>query len=112
MNREKLSALLKQIAKTAFTAILRGDKETRFLLKNAGWIQAGSHRRRSVYPCCVEDEVKEYQAEITKIDMNHSDTNKSFVIRVPTEASLDNRGNCTGDERAARSSRMEKSLEQ
>ena len=32
--------------------------------------------------CCVEDEVKEYQAEITKIDMNHSDTNKSFVIRV------------------------------
>ena len=30
----------------------------------------------------MEDEVKEYQAEITKIDMNHSDTNKSFVIRV------------------------------
>lgn len=32
--------------------------------------------------CCVEDGVKEYKAEITKIDMNHEDSNKSFVIHV------------------------------
>lgn len=32
--------------------------------------------------CCVEEEVKEYAAEITKIDMNHEDTNKSFVIHI------------------------------
>lgn len=32
--------------------------------------------------CCVDGEVKEYAAEITRIDMNHEDTNKSFVIKV------------------------------
>lgn len=32
--------------------------------------------------CCVNGQVKEYDAEITRIDMNHEDTNKSFVIRV------------------------------
>ena len=32
--------------------------------------------------CCADGEVKEYEAEITRIDMNHEDTNKSFVIRV------------------------------
>lgn len=32
--------------------------------------------------CCVEGEVREYQAEITQIDMNHEDSNKSFVIHV------------------------------
>ena len=32
--------------------------------------------------CCVDGEVKEYEAEITRIDMNHEDTNKSFVIQV------------------------------
>ena len=32
--------------------------------------------------CCVDGEVKEYAAEITRIDMNHEDTNKSFVIQV------------------------------
>lgn len=31
---------------------------------------------------CVGDQVKEYQAEITRIDLNHEDTNKSFVIHV------------------------------
>ena len=38
--------------------------------------------------CCVENEVEEYQAEITKIDMNHEDSNKSFVIRVTDEKLL------------------------
>lgn len=32
--------------------------------------------------CCVNGSVKEYDAEITRIDMNHEDTNKSFVIHV------------------------------
>lgn len=32
--------------------------------------------------CCADGEVKEYDAEITRIDMNHKDSNKSFVIRV------------------------------
>ncbi|MDO5135662.1 MAG: SpoIVB peptidase [Eubacteriales bacterium] len=35
--------------------------------------------------CCVENQVQEYQAEITKIDMNHEDNNKSFVIKVTDE---------------------------
>lgn len=38
--------------------------------------------------CCVEDGVREYQAEITKIDMNHEDSNKSFVIHVTDEELL------------------------
>lgn len=32
--------------------------------------------------CCVDGSVKEYDAEITRIDMNHEDTNKSFVLHV------------------------------
>lgn len=32
--------------------------------------------------CCVNGQVKEYEAEIVRIDMNHEDTNKSFVIHV------------------------------
>ncbi|MED9882787.1 MAG: SpoIVB peptidase [Blautia sp.] len=32
--------------------------------------------------CCVNGKVQEYQAEITRIDMNHEDTNKSFVLHV------------------------------
>lgn len=32
--------------------------------------------------CCTDGEVKEYAAEITRIDMNHEDSNKSFVIQI------------------------------
>ena len=32
--------------------------------------------------CCVDGTVREFDAEITRIDMNHEDTNKSFVIQV------------------------------
>lgn len=39
--------------------------------------------------CCVDGNVEEYEAEITKIDMNHEDTNKSFVIRVTDPELLD-----------------------
>lgn len=42
--------------------------------------------------CRAEDEVKEYQAEITQIDMNHEDTNKSFVIQVTDPALLEATG--------------------
>ena len=39
--------------------------------------------------CCVDGQVKEFSAEITRIDMNHEDTNKSFVIQVTDEELLD-----------------------
>lgn len=39
--------------------------------------------------CCVDGQAKEYQAEITRIDMNHEDTNKSFVIHVTDERLLE-----------------------
>lgn len=32
--------------------------------------------------CSVDGKVREFDAEITRIDMNHEDTNKSFVIQV------------------------------
>ena len=41
----------------------------------------------------------EFDAEITRIDMNHEDTNKSFVIQVTDQELLDtDRRNCTGNE--------------
>lgn len=60
-----------------------GDGKSQISLKKmpVGYKQEVTEGEASIL-CCVEDEVKEYQAEITKIDMNHSDTNKSFVIRV------------------------------
>ena len=42
--------------------------------------------------CCVDGTVKEYSAEITRIDMNHEDSNKSFVIRVTDEELLEKTG--------------------
>lgn len=41
---------------------------------------------------CIGDGVKEYDAEITRIDMNHEDTNKSFVIRVTDQELLETTG--------------------
>ena len=32
--------------------------------------------------CCIDNEVKEYDAQIVQIDMNHEDSNKSFVIHI------------------------------
>jgi len=42
--------------------------------------------------CCLGEGVQEYEAEITKIDMNHEDTNKSFVIRITDEELLEKTG--------------------
>ena len=42
--------------------------------------------------CCVDGSVQEYEAEITKIDLNHEDSNKSFVIRVTDQDLLDTTG--------------------
>ena len=36
--------------------------------------------------------MQEYDAEITKIDMNHEDTNKSFVIHITDEELLEKTG--------------------
>ena len=41
---------------------------------------------------CVDGEVKEYSAEITRIDLNHEDTNKSFVIHVTDPLLLEKTG--------------------
>jgi stage IV sporulation protein B len=40
----------------------------------------------------VDSEVKAYQAEITRIDLNHEDNNKSFVIHVTDEELLEKTG--------------------
>ena len=42
--------------------------------------------------CCTDGEVKEYAAEITRIDMNHEDSNKSFVIRITDKELLEKTG--------------------
>jgi stage IV sporulation protein B len=42
--------------------------------------------------CCIDGEVKEFDAEITRIDMNHEDSNKSFVIQVTDQGLLDMTG--------------------
>ena len=42
--------------------------------------------------CSTDGEVKEYAAEITRIDMNHEDTNKSFVIQVTDNELLEKTG--------------------
>ena len=39
--------------------------------------------------CCIGGQVEEYEAEITKIDMNHEDSNKSFVIQVTDQRLLE-----------------------
>lgn len=38
--------------------------------------------------CSIDGKVKEYSAEISKIDMNHEDTNKSFVIHITDDRLL------------------------
>ena len=42
--------------------------------------------------CCTDGKVKEYAAEITRIDMNHEDSNKSFVIRITDKELLEKTG--------------------
>lgn len=42
--------------------------------------------------CNVDGEVREYQAEIKRINLNHEDTNKSFVIQITDEKLLEKTG--------------------
>ena len=42
--------------------------------------------------CCTDGQVREYDAKIRKIDLNHEDTNKSFVIQVTDEELLEATG--------------------
>lgn len=42
--------------------------------------------------CNVDGKVREYQAEIKRIDLNHEDTNKSFVIQITDEKLLEKTG--------------------
>ena len=41
---------------------------------------------------CIRDRVKEYAAEITRIDLNHEDSNKSFVIQITDKELLEKTG--------------------
>ena len=42
--------------------------------------------------CSIDGKVEEYTAEITRIDMNHEDTNKSFVIHITEQRLLEATG--------------------
>ncbi len=42
--------------------------------------------------CSVDGQVEEYQVEITSIDLNHPDTNKSFVLKVTDPRLLEKTG--------------------
>lgn len=42
--------------------------------------------------CSIDGKVEEYTAEITRIDMNHEDTNKSFVIHITDQRLLEATG--------------------
>lgn len=42
--------------------------------------------------CSVDGKVEEYQVEITSIDLNHPDTNKSFVLKVTDQKLLEKTG--------------------
>lgn len=42
--------------------------------------------------CSVDGEVEEYEVEITSLDMNHPDTNKSFVLQVTDQKLLEKTG--------------------
>ena len=42
--------------------------------------------------CCIDNEVREYDAQITQIDMNHKDSNKSFIIHVTDQELLEATG--------------------
>lgn len=80
---EKIIGSIETNSKNGIYGHFTGDGKSPISLKKmpVGYKQEVTEGEASIL-CCVEDEVKEYQAEITKIDMNHSDTNKSFVIRV------------------------------
>jgi stage IV sporulation protein B len=41
---------------------------------------------------CIDGNVQEFTAEITRIDLNHEDTNKSFVIKVTDERLIEATG--------------------
>lgn len=79
----KIIGSIETNSKNGIYGYFTGDRKSQISLKKmpVGYKQEVTEGPASIL-CCVEDEVKEYQAEITKIDMNHSDTNKSFVIRV------------------------------
>ena len=48
--------------------------------------------------CCVDGTVREFDAEITRIDMNHEDTNKVCNSGDKIRTSGTDRRNCTGNE--------------
>lgn len=76
-----------------FTGNLGSDSEQSITLKK---MKIGYKQELQVGPasilCNVGDGVKEYDAKITRIDMNHEDSNKSFVIQVTDPELIDTTG--------------------
>ncbi len=68
-----------------------GDQDIAKRLLPIGYKQEMKIGKASLL-CCVDNCVSEYEAMITKIDMNHQDTNKSFVIQVTDERLLSQTG--------------------
>lgn len=76
-----------------FTGNLGSDSEQSIALRK---MKIGYKQELQVGPasilCNVGDGVKEYDAKITRIDMNHEDSNKSFVIQVTDPELIDTTG--------------------
>ncbi len=80
---EKVIGTIAKNNKNGIYGQFKGGKQNGIFLTpmKMGFKQDVKEGKASIL-CCVEEEVKEYEAEITKIDMNHKDTNKSFVIHI------------------------------
>ena len=76
-----------------FTGNFGSDSQQSIALKK---MKIGYKQELQVGPasilCNVGDGVKEYDAKITRIDMNHEDSNKSFVIQVTDPELIDTTG--------------------
>ena len=72
-----------------FTDLFSGSNQQQIYLRQMkiGYKQEVRTGSASIL-CNVGNEVREYEAEITRIDMNHEDNNKSFVIRITDQELL------------------------
>ena len=82
-NLQDTSAMMTEI----FLELSKQTAETEFMVSSQG-LQMGT----ATILCSTDGEVKEYDAEIRKIDLNHEDTNKSFVIKVTDKELLEATG--------------------
>ena len=93
MMTEIFLELSKQTAETEFMVSSQGLQMMQITLKKmpAAYKQEVKIGTATIL-CSTDGEVKEYDAEIRKIDLNHEDTNKSFVIKVTDKELLEATG--------------------